>query len=85
MNGIAANPDYSPGFTVRRATAVTAAAGEPARRLASPRLMNNPGFCNGPLDVNPPSDHLAAGFRLLSVVGAKAATSCDQKGAGEPI
>jgi hypothetical protein len=48
-------------------------------------LVNNPGFCNGPLDVKPPSDHLAAGFRLLSVVGAKAATSCDQKGAGEPI
>jgi hypothetical protein len=37
------NPDYSPGSTVRRATGVTAAAGEPARRLASPCLVNNPG------------------------------------------
>jgi len=43
------------------------------------------GFRNGPLGVKPPSDDLATVIVLPSVVGTRAATSCHQMGAGEPI
>jgi hypothetical protein len=37
------NPDYSPALAVQRAMAVGVTAGEPAPRLSSRSLMNNPG------------------------------------------
>jgi len=42
-------------------------------------------FRNGPLGVKPPSDDLATVIVLPSVVDTRAATSCHQMGAGEPI
>jgi len=43
------------------------------------------GFRNGPLGVKPPSDDVATVIVLPSVVGTRAATSCHQMGASEPI
>jgi hypothetical protein len=45
------------------------------RVLDHPEIpLHTNGFRNGPVGVNPPHDHLAAGFVLPSVVDTRAAT-----------
>ena len=58
---------------------------ELAKQLGNVSACKMMGFRNGPLGVKPPSDDLATVIVLPSVVGTRAATSCHQMGAGEPI
>ncbi len=69
----------------------SAARGSAARTVVLKSALPYRTECLGSASVmgrwasSPPSDHPVAGLMLPSVVGIRAATSCDQKGAGGPI